>query len=44
MEMPKADIKNNVEPYLLRQGYMLRQSSGRIITDRGKFAVSLKGS
>lgn len=41
MEMPKADIKDNIEPYLLRQGYMLRQSSGRIITDRGKFAVNL---
>ena len=41
MEMPKNDIKSNIEPYLLRQGYMLRQSSGRIITDKGKLALSL---
>ena len=41
MEMPKNDIKSNVEPYLLRQGYMLRQSSGRIITDKGKMALAL---
>lgn len=42
MEMPKGDIKSNIEPYLLRQGYMLRQSSGRIITEKGKLAVKLK--
>jgi Holliday junction DNA helicase RuvB len=41
MEMPKEDIKKNIEPYLLRQNYMVRMSSGRLITDKGKLAVSL---
>jgi Holliday junction DNA helicase RuvB len=40
MEMPKTDIKSNIEPYLLRQGYMLRQASGRIITEKGKMAIN----
>lgn len=42
MDMPKGDIEGNIEPYLLRQGYMLRQTSGRIITEKGKMAVNLR--
>jgi Holliday junction DNA helicase RuvB len=39
MNMPKADIKSNIEPFLLREGFLMRQAAGRIITDKGKLAV-----
>lgn len=39
MNMTKKDIKENVEPYLLRRGFIVRKSSGRIITPKGRRAV-----
>lgn len=35
LNMPKKDIKDKVEPWLLRKNLVLRQSSGRAITSRG---------
>ena len=39
LNVPKRDIKDKVEPWLLRQNLVLRQSSGRAITPRGMKAV-----
>lgn len=36
MNMTKKEIKANVEPFLLQRGFIIRSSSGRIITKRGK--------
>jgi len=39
LNVPKRDIKDKVEPWLLRQNLVLRQSSGRTITPRGMKAI-----
>jgi Holliday junction DNA helicase RuvB len=39
LNIPKRDIKDKVEPWLLRQNLVLRQSSGRSITPSGMKAV-----
>lgn len=41
MDMPKRDIKEDIEPWLLRRKLILRQASGRAITPRG--AAALEG-
>ena len=39
LNIPKRDIKDKLEPYLLRQSLVLRQSSGRTITPKGMKAT-----
>ncbi len=39
LNLPKKDIKDKVEPWLLRQNLIIRQSSGRTITPRGMQAL-----
>lgn len=39
LNIPKRDIKDKLEPWLLRQRLVLRQSSGRSITPRGMQAI-----
>lgn len=39
LNIPKRDIKDKLEPWLLRQNLVLRQSSGRTITPRGMMAI-----
>tara|TARA_R100001244_G_scaffold128115_1_gene98974 strand:- start:2127 stop:3050 length:924 start_codon:yes stop_codon:yes gene_type:complete len=39
MQMPKNDVQGEVEPYLLRKGFMNRHSSGRVITKEGREAI-----
>lgn len=41
MDMPKKDIKEDVEPWLLRRKLILRQANGRAITPKG--AAALEG-
>lgn len=43
MEMPKADIKSEIEPFLLRKNFMVRSSAGRIITQPGRAAIKAGG-
>lgn len=40
MDMPKRDIKEQVEPWLLRRRFMIRQSNGRAITPKGVAALN----
>jgi len=42
MDMSKKEIKENIEPFLLRRGFIVRKSSGRIITPVGRRAVEAK--
>ena len=35
MNMPKRDIKLEIEPYLLVNNFMARRSAGRMITKKG---------
>jgi len=39
LNVPKKDIKDKLEPFLLRRGLIVRQSSGRAITQRGMDAL-----
>jgi len=39
MNLSKKEIKENIEPFLLRREFIIRQSSGRIITPRGRKAI-----
>ncbi len=41
MQMPKKDVKGDIEPYLLRKGFISRRSAGRIITGVGLEAIDL---
>jgi Holliday junction DNA helicase RuvB len=36
----KKQIKEYIEPYLLKQGYIVRTSAGRMITSKGMVAIS----
>lgn len=40
MDMPKNDIKEQVEPWLLRRKMILRQANGRAITPKGVAALN----
>ena len=40
LNIPKRDIKDKLEPWLLRQNLILRQSSGRTITPKGMRAIT----
>ena len=40
MDMPKNDIKQDIEPWLLRRKLMLRQANGRAITPKGVRALN----
>ena len=39
LNMPRKDIKEKVEPWLLRRNLMIRSSNGRTITQRGMAAL-----
>lgn len=39
LNMPRKDIKDKVEPWLLRRQLMIRSSNGRAITQRGMMAL-----
>ena len=41
MQMPKKDVQGDVEPFLLRNGYMNRHSSGRVITQEGRSIIGV---
>lgn len=41
MNMPKKDIRENLEPFLLRKNYIVRRSSGRVITKKGIKAIGV---
>jgi Holliday junction DNA helicase RuvB len=41
MRMPKKDVQGEVEPFLLRQGYVNRMSSGRMITKEGRKVIGV---
>lgn len=43
MQMPKKDVQGEVEPYLLRNGYINRHSSGRVITKEGRRVIGVSG-
>lgn len=40
LDIPQKDIKSKIEPWLLRQRFIVRSSGGRILTDRGRRAIS----
>lgn len=42
LEMPKKDVKFEVEPFLLRENFMMRRSTGRAITEKGAAAIDRK--
>jgi Holliday junction DNA helicase RuvB len=42
MQMPKKDVKGDLEPYLLRGGFIARRSAGRMITEAGLNAVNVE--
>jgi Holliday junction DNA helicase RuvB len=39
LNTPKKDIKDKVEPFLLRRNFISRHATGRIITERGRAAL-----
>ena len=39
MNMPKKDVKLDLEPYLLKKNLMMRKKAGRIITAKGISAL-----
>ncbi len=39
LNVPKKDIKDKIEPFLLRRRLIARQANGRVITERGMSAV-----
>lgn len=39
MPVSKKEIKDNIEPFLLRKNFIVRTSSGRMITQKGRLAI-----
>lgn len=40
MPVAKKEIKDYIEPYLLQKGFIIRTSSGRMITSKGRVALT----
>lgn len=38
----KKEIKEYIEPFLLQRGFIIRTSSGRMITEKGKLAIKME--
>ena len=43
MPTSKKQIKDNIEPYLLQNGFIIRTTSGRMITPKGRLALNTGG-
>jgi len=43
MPTSKKQIKDNIEPFLLQRGFIIRTSSGRMITTKGRLAIKTNG-